>query len=332
MKIQAQFLNNTHLTPLKSILISGNDDYLREQSILKIQAYLKTQSLPPSEQFDIDATGFQWSSIHALAGNGSLFDDITIITLRSAQALKKLQHDEIHQLMAQSVDTCLIIVLPKLTKAQEKQPWIKIIENDGLHIMADPIPSYKFPQLIKQRMQERSLQTTNQGYELLANSFEGNLLGLEQEIEKLSLIFNSGMISYEMLCENISDQSHHSIFQCVDFAIAQNPIKASNIVNQLKIDKIQPHIILWAIIKELRTLTNMKFEVEKGQSISNVLTNYHVWQTKKSMYSKQLEQRPLTDFYQLLKQAKETDSSIKGLSVVNSWQSLKSLLSNIAII
>ncbi len=330
MKIQAQFLNTTHLTSLKFTLISGNDDYLREQSILKIQAYLKSQSLPPAEQFNIDATGFQWSAIHALTCNGSLFDDLTIIIIRSAHALKKSQHDEMQQLITQSIDTCCIIVLPKLTKAQEKQSWIKHIEKDGLHIAADPIPSYKFPQLIKQRMQDKSLQTTGQGYELLANSFEGNLLGLEQEIEKLSLIFGNGMISYDMLCDNISDQSHHSIFQCVDFAIGQNPIKANNILKQLKCDKIQPHIILWAITKELRTLTNMKFDVEKGQSVSNVLNAYHVWQTKKSMYSQQLNQRPLIEFYQLLKQSKEADASIKGLSVINPWQALNAILFRIA--
>ena len=330
MKTDAHALNDKHFTPLTSMLITGADLFLCEKAYLKIQSFIKKKNDDRPHVFDLDASGFNWQPIYSLANNGSLFDELTFITLKSKTALKKSQHDELLQLISKSSDVIFILILPKLTKAQEKQAWIQTIIKQGLVISADPLAHYKLPQLIKQQLKEKSLQTTQEGCELLANSFEGNLLGLEQEIEKLSLIFTEGMISFEELAQNISNQSHASIFQCIDHALAKNTLKSQKILQQLNRDKTEPAIILWAIVKELRTLISMKFDMNKGESLTNTLNKYHIWQSKKAMFQTQLQNRPLADFYHFMQAAKNIDASIKGLSNLNAWQLLATLLLKIA--
>lgn len=331
MKIQSQFLNAASLETLTHILISGSDDYLREQSYIKVSDHLKKTGIELPHVFEIDSSSFDWQNVYSLSNNGSLFDENTIIALSSKVALKKNQHLEIEQLLKTAQDTFFIITLPKLTKSQENQSWIKFIEKSGLYIEAQPLPHYKLPQLIRQKLQEKSLHTTNEGYEFLANSYEGNLLGLEQEIEKLSLIFSSGNISVKTLSENISDQSHNNVFQCVDQAICNNIKKSQSILSQLKRDKVQPAILLWAITKELRTLINMKFSINQGNSLPTVMNEYRIWQSKKQMYQTQLQSRQINEFYSLLKQAKIIDACVKGISPFNPWQLLESILLEIAL-
>jgi DNA polymerase-3 subunit delta len=330
MKIQAQQLNSQHLRNLQTILISGVDEYLIEQSILKIKSSLKNMGLFVLGSYCMEDLDKHIQEIYVQTNNGSIFNEPSILLIRAKKALLKKQHELINQIIQEAQETFFIITLPKLTKAQEKQTWIKEIEQNGLHIIADPVPSYKFPQLIKARMQEHSLNTSRDGYELLASSFEGNLRAFDQEIEKLSIIFQEGFISYEQLVENISEQSQLNIFQCVDYAIDKKIIKYRKTLTQLKREKAQPHLILWAIVKELRTLSNMKFEIEKGKSINDVLNTFHIWQSKQNMFNQQLSNRSLNDFYHLLKSAKTVDESIKGLSKINPWHAIDALLLKLA--
>lgn len=332
MKIQAQLLNTKqHLAQLQHILISGNDEYLIEQSILSIRSSLKIQDLTIIQTYQIDELEKRLAEIYAQTNNGSLFGEPTILMLQSSKALLKKQHELITQLLNECHDTFFIFTLPKLTKAQEKQAWINQVAQTNLHITADPVQTYKLPQLIQAKMQHVQLQTTREGYKLLACSFEGNLRALDQEIEKLALIFEKGMISIQQLHDNISQQAQYNIFQCVDFAIDQQIAKLQSALAQVKRDKAQPHIILWAVIKELRNLINMKFEIDnKGRKIPEVLNAFHVWQSKHNMFSKQLKQRSIKEFYHLLQLAKSADESIKGLTNIDPWQSLSHILLQIS--
>ncbi len=330
MIVSCQTFSSKNFTSLKNVLIAGNDDYLRESAYLKVQALLENFDVDRAQLFHLDQTGFKWDAIYSLAGNGSLFSEQTVIALTSQTALKKAQHEELNTLFEKAKDCFFIVILNKLTKAQEKQSWIKNCQQTGLFISADPIALYKLPQLIKQRFNEKSLQTTQQGYELLTDFYQGNLLGLEQEIEKLSLIFTSGMISFDELKNCISNQAHNSVFQCIDCAIEMKPLKSQQILRQLKRDKVQPAILLWAIIKELRNLANMKFDLQSGKNLSAVFDSYYIWQSKKNMFSRQLQKHPLQHFYKLITQAKLCDESIKGLSPIAPWQRLEKLLFDLA--
>ena len=330
MILTAQSFNEKNLTSLKHILIAGNDDYLKQSSFIKIQNLLDKFDVEKAQLFNLDQVGFKWELIFSLASNGSLFNESNVIALSSQTALKKSQHDLLNILFGTAKDCYFIVILNKLTKAQEKQSWIKSCHKDGLYITADPIPQYKLPQLVKQRFHEKSLQTTQQGYELLTDFYQGNLLGLEQEIEKLSLIFTSGMIPLDELKDCISNQSHNTVFQCVDLAIDMKPLQSQQVLRQLKRDKAQPAILLWSIIKELRELANMKFELVQGKNLASVLESHYIWQSKKNMFSKQLQTHSLAHFYKLIQQAKLCDESIKGLSPILAWQSLEKLVFDIS--
>ena len=152
MKVQAQLLNTKHLSDLKHILISGNEPYLVEQSILKIKKFLKQKEYYIQATYQIEDLDKHLPELYAITTNGSLFDEPAVIMLIGTKALIKKQHELLTQLLERSQQTFYIISLPKLTKTQENQCWVKKIEKAALHITADPVPSYKFPELIKQYM------------------------------------------------------------------------------------------------------------------------------------------------------------------------------------
>lgn len=330
MRIDAAYLTPAHILPLKHIVIIGNDDQQRELVLTQLKQTLAQNQLSLTSQYHIDETGFNWHDVESQANNFSLFDDEqTILFLRSQQPLKKEQHDKLNQLISANSGSFFIIALNKFTKAQEKQPWFKTILDCALVIEAKSVPNYKLPNIVKAKLNQSQLTATTIGYEMLANHFQGNYLGLMQELSKLPLIFKPGFISEQQISDCLSQQSAYTPFECIDCAIANQPAKAAAIFEQLQKNKMQPAIILWSIINELRALINLKFDIDKGISLQQALNTHNVWQSKKSAYTKQLQANPLNHFYQLLTQAKEVDLAIKGLSPIDAWSALRALIINL---
>mgnify|MGYP000011738426 CR=1 FL=1 len=330
MKVAAHQLTQNHLAQLNNCIISGKDPYQREKAYVFIKQHLLNSAPLISQRAQIDEAGFQWDDILYASQNGSLFQEQYLFIIRSDTALKKAQMDKIQQVFDANSEHVFLFVLPTLNKTQFKYTWVNQVIQQGLMVEANAISPNQFISYIQFQFKQKGIQTTQEGYQLLAHLYQGNLYELDQIINILPQIYDGQTLAIDDLKSVVSNQSNYSVFQCIDFAMAGQTKQSLNCLQRLQQNKTPDAIVLWNLSAELRQLINMKFEVEQGSSIPAVLDKFNIWHSKKQGFTLQLSQRSLNNCYQLLQQAKKIDAIIKGIENHDSWLKLAILLRQIS--
>jgi DNA polymerase-3 subunit delta len=330
MKISVHYLEK-HLNKTYPVtLLSGDEPYFIQDAIKKISLAQKQNEEEEITRFYIENKSFSFEPLVLHAEHPSLFNDTKWIYIKLSTSLDKKMSIKLLDVLQKAVDSIFIIETPKLNQSTLKQGWVKWIEKAGLHIEVKPLNHHECVAWTRQKMKDFGLSTSEEGYQKIALSAEGNMLALSQTIEKLCLIYESGQIDDNELENCLSTQSHYTIFQCIDEALNQNNIRMLNIFNRLKTAKTEPTLLLWALLKELRTLTVILYELEKGQSLSSLFQKYRIWESKKQGVSLSLKSHNIKQLYSLFKQAKSLDEQIKGLKEGDIWLHLKKLICSIA--
>lgn len=325
MKIPLQhidkYLNKKH----HFYLLSGESHDLAHQTIdkiLSIEDKDKTQELI---RFYIENKSFDWDELKLQVTHPSLFNETKYIHIQISMTLDKSAQSALLALLQNAVDCLMIIQTQKLTPQQSRSAWVKWVETHGLHAKAETLNPHDTLRFIESTLSQKGLSTSKAGYQLIAKSVEGNMLALTQTIEKLSLSFDKGHIDETDLKSCLSSQAEYTIYQCVDEAFNQNTTRMLAIFETLESSKTEPTLLLWAMLKELRLLATLHFELERGKSLPMLFQQFHVWESKKRGINLALKSSTLKQCYDLLKHAKQIDEMIKGLSDGHIWHHLKHL-------
>lgn len=169
--------------------------------------------------------------------------------------------------------------IPKL----EKRPWfIKNADNIAVVPVYKPKPS-EVPAFLRQRFAQYSLEITKDAFLFFLHSFENNLLGSYQAIEKLYLLYgNEKPLSYEMIKDQIDDDAKFSVYNFIDALFSFNYLETWRIFAKLKKENTEPLILLWAITKELHTIQNIAFSKNRAMAFEK----YRIWSQKQNIYNK----------------------------------------------
>ena len=152
MRIYADRLAQQSLANFPCFLIAGDEPLIKVESIDYIRQQLQQQGLAEERlSFSFDAD-FQWSSIFDAMAELSLFSQYRLIELQLDRSPDKAIQNQLQELLALlNPETRLIISLPKLTKANEKQSWYQQIELQGLVVMIYPPEGAQLQTWIRQR-------------------------------------------------------------------------------------------------------------------------------------------------------------------------------------
>jgi DNA polymerase-3 subunit delta len=155
---------------------------------------------------------------------------------------------------------------------------------------------------------------------LLAERIEGNLLAAAQEIDKLLLLQGAGEVSRDQLLAAVSDSARYDVFDLVDSALAGNRSRSLRILNGLQGEGTPAPVILWALAREVRTLTELAFLVAKGRSPQQAVdTRRDIWDKRKPLVTKALQRLSLVNWRRLLLLCGIADRTIKGRKKGDPW-------------
>ncbi|MCD6039558.1 MAG: holA [Gammaproteobacteria bacterium] len=229
-------------------------------------------------------------------------------------------------------DTLLIITAAKLDAKIEKTSWYKTIIKNGVVIPIWPIPAEQLPQWIIQRAIKKQLQLTSEAAARLATLVEGNLLAAAQEIEKLSLLYHSDKpLDYETIETAVTDNARFDIFNLVDSALLGDGLRCLRILKNLADEGIEPTFIVWAFARELRTLAEIKKQLEQGMTLATLFNKARIWEKRQRGFKAFLNRHTHNQCWKLLKNVAEIDRIIKGIEVGNVWNKLNALVIQIAL-
>ncbi|MDH5601415.1 MAG: DNA polymerase III subunit delta [Gammaproteobacteria bacterium] len=332
MKLNFNQLGNHLEKSLQPVyFISGDEPFQLDESVSMIREAAKAQGFTEREVYHVDRS-FDWDQLTYSADSMSLFATRKIIELRipGAKPGDKGSKALVAYTSQLPEDTLLLIVSGKLDSSQTRSKWFKAIDGVGATLAVWPLEIQQLPGWLKQRMQLRGLQPTEDALTILAEQVEGNLLAADQELEKLRMLYGECEITAEMVVDAVSDSARFDAFALVDVALQGDPVRVSRILHGLKNEGEDVLHILGALMYQLRMLEKMSQAVANGQQLEQVFSQYRIWDKRKIVLSAGLKRHGLKRWQAFLLVAGRIERMCKGLATGKPWDELLQLVLRIA--
>jgi DNA polymerase-3 subunit delta len=188
-----------------------------------------------------------------------------------------------------------------------------------------PLDGQDLLRWLQQRLQKRGLQTDIDGVKILASRIEGNLLAAAQEIEKLYVLYGSGTVSAQQIAEVVADSSRYDVFKLMDSVLAAKVKRAVKILAGLKVEGTAPPVIVWALLREARTLAKIKHALAQGHSLDMALKSQQVWDKRRQLMTDAVRRLSEHDLNTILIVSAKADRQSKGQQSGDVWETLMSL-------
>jgi DNA polymerase-3 subunit delta len=310
--------------------IHGDETLLVNECADAVRAAARAQGYSERQVFSVEA-GFDWNSLLAASDSLSLFAERRILELRLPSGKPGKEGTQILRDYAgrPAPDTLLLIISGKLESAARRSKWALALEQAGVSIAIWPVEAAQLPGWIDARMRAHGMRASRAALQLIAERVEGNLLAAAQEIEKLYLLRGAGELDADSVAELVADSARYDVFGLADAALAGDATHAQRILSGLRAEGVDPVLVLWALAREIRTLTTMARELQ-GRGLTQVLAAHQVWDKRKPLVSAVLQRIRGRQWWSLLQQCAQLDRVIKGRAAGNAWDELLQLTLSLA--
>ena len=332
MKLRPDQLSGHLQKQLAPIYFVGGDEPLQvQESCDAIRAAAREQGYTEREVMTVER-GFAWDEIMQAADSMSLFGDKKILELRLPTGKPGDQGGKVLRQYAErpSEDTILMVICGKLDAATLRTKWAQELEKAGVLIQVWPIEAARLHDWVQARMRQQGLQASNEAITILVERVEGNLLAAAQEIDKLLLLYGPTRLEAEAVADAVADSARYSIYNLVDTALTGRADKTLHMLNGLRSEGVDPVLVLWALSREIRSLSNMALDIRKGSAIEAVLSQQRVWEKRKPMVREALKRHGLGRWFGFLQHCAKIDRLIKGQELGKPWDELLQLGLSIA--
>jgi DNA polymerase-3 subunit delta len=301
-------------------LLSCDEPLTSGEAADALRAAARKQGYADREVYFVERTA-PWTEILASTQAMSLFSSRKIVEVRMpggkpGHGVKTL----LEVIRAAGQDVLLLIITEKLDYQTQKAEWVAAAEKAGAWIHLPTVETAQFPDWIRTRAKREGLLLNEEGVTVLAARTEGNLLAAHQEIQKLALAGLAQAGAAEVL-ESVSASSRFDVFKLGEALLAGDGPRALRILASLKGEGIEPTLVLWAILQEMR---NLWLKMVPGAPIPGV------WSSNAALVPAAINRlrgaaSPRTIFLRLAERAARTDRMIKGRLQGNPWDELTQL-------
>ncbi len=321
MKIYHNQLSNTLNQGIKPVwLVFGDEAWQKNNSLMQIKQQAKAQGFNELIRFTADDK-FDWQQLIDEYSALSLFANQRIIEVefvtnkvgdKGAKALLTLS-EQLHN------DVILLFHGNKLDAPTANRKWFKRLAEQGCYLPLYDIEGRALQQWLQQQIKQLGLQLDQQIIPLLVELFSGNILALEQELQKLAILFGQQPISLEKAEALIINQAKFNPFQLTDALLAGNLKKVIKILDQQQQEGVNTNQLIWFIHKEIKQLLAMKTMQTQGTSQAALFKEYRIWDKRKPLYQQALANIPLSSLRLALARLAETDLLSKTSSEFNPY-------------
>tara|TARA_R110001592_G_scaffold36037_3_gene121830 strand:- start:1884 stop:2963 length:1080 start_codon:yes stop_codon:yes gene_type:complete len=328
MKIYHNQLQQTLTQGFKPVwLVFGDEPWQKNDSLVKIKSHAQQQGFSEIIRFSSD-NKFDWQQLIDEYQSMSLFASQRIIeveftTIKIGESGNKalLALSEIIEKNASLQDVIFIFHGGKLDGPSANRKWFKTLSQYGCYLPIYDIDITGLPRWLQNQARNLSVNLAPELSLLLIELFEGNLPALEQELQKLSLLFpnNQEFPSNQQI--NLSDaeqlvikQAKFNPFQIIDALLLGNCKKCVVMLDQLQQEGTAVGQIIWVFHKEVNQLYAMLDKLAQGKPLNDLYKEYRIWDKRKPLY-----QHALTHIS--LKNAKRAMSRLADIDLISKTSS-----------
>ena len=286
MRIYHNQLNATLNKGLKPIwLIFGDEPWQKNDSLQTIKTHAQQQGFSELIRFSADDK-FDWQLLLGEYQALSLFASQRIIEIelvtgkigdsgaKAISALIEMLHHDVQ----------LIFHGPKLDAPTANRKWFKSLSEHGCYLPLYDIETKALGPWLQRQANTLNVNLSSDVIPLLIELFEGNLLALEQELQKLAILFGNQVITLEDAEQLVINQAKFNPFQLIDCLSLGNLNKCITILNQLQQEGTAIGQLIWFVHKEIKQLHDMLEKREEGISVNEIFKSYRIWDKRKPLY------------------------------------------------
>ena len=296
----------------KVVLINGSEPLLVEEALDEVRKVFKKAGFDERIKYQLEA-GFDWTNLTGAGQAMSLFSERRLIELRVPNKLGTPGTKAITEFCQNPPeDDVLVILMPLLDKRQRAAKWVKAIESIGWVSDCYEISAQQFPNWVKQRLQSRALRVESGVVDLLCEQLEGNVMAAAQEIDKLKVLAKDNAVTLKLVSNSLADQARFDVYALTEVCLLGDFNRALRIKNRLLSEGVEPVIVVWALVREIRTLAAISSAIRSGQNRSSVFKQNRIWNKREPAINAALQRIKLEGWYALLEKAAYLDQTVKG--------------------
>jgi DNA polymerase-3 subunit delta len=307
-------------------VVTGDALLLAIEAADSIRAAARKDGYSERETFVVEQH-FKWAELRNSTQSLSLFAERKMVDIRipsgkpgveGAQALQEYVANL-------SPDILTLISLPRLDKATQNSKWFVALHQKSVVIQADDIPRSALPGWLAGRLKRQGQSAEPVTLEFLADRSEGNLLAAFQEIQKLALLYPSGLLSFEQVKDAVMDVARYDISKLSEAMLSGNAARFARILDGLRAEGVATVLVLWAMSEDIRKLGRVLQAMQRGSNISNAMRDARIWGATLSQIENAARRVKLAHIERALQQAARLDKTIKGLRAGDVWDELLQL-------
>ena len=271
-------------------LIFGDEPQQKLECIELIRQQAREQGFDERQSLTVD-NQFQWQQLIDAFQTMSLFSSRQLIELTLPDGKAGAEGSKVLAELAdkQNPDTILVIHGDKIGRDVQNTKWFKALDKAGVYVPCYPLEGRHLQQWINDRLRQHKLSADPSIVKLLADYSEGNLLAARQEIDKLPLVFGDKPLELKAVQQVIGDHSRYTAFQLADVLLAGDLQKAVKMLYRLESEGAEPVIILWALVKEWQTLSELHQLQQSGKNFKQACDSLRIWANRQSLYQQALQ-------------------------------------------
>jgi DNA polymerase III subunit delta len=303
-----------------SYLVSGDEPLLVGEAADAVRVAARAAGYADRRVFFIDRS-FSWDELRLATQSLSLFAERRLFELRMPSGKPDKGAPLLTQLAAQPAsDLIYLVVTDKLDKKAGDTAWVQAIEKHGTWVQILPVDTAALPGWLRARAKMLEIDIDPQASQLIVDRVEGNLLAAQQELQKLKLLANGAAIDVELVLKSVGDSARYDVFQLAEAAAAGDAARALRVLLGLKSEGVEPTLILWALLRELRGMWQARERTRLRSAARG--SGWNLAATPSPRALSRLKKLALAP---LLIQASHTDRVIKGISPGDAWSALTGL-------
>lgn len=324
MRIYHNQLDNTLKQGFKPIwLVFGDEPWQKNNSIATIRAHAQQQGFNEIIRFSSD-NKFDWQQLIDEYQSLSLFASQRIIEVEFATVKvgdngnkSLLALSEVIAQNAAHQDVIFIFHGDKLDGASANRKWFKSLTQLGCYLPLYEIDAKGLPKWLQSQARNLNVNLAPELFSLMIELFEGNLPALEQELEKLSLLFGTKQISLVDAENIVIKQAKFNHYQIIDALLQGDCKKCLTMLNQLQQEGTAAGQVIWVLHKEFIQLYAMLGKLAQGQQLSALFKEYRIWDKRKPLYHHALTHISLQNIKRAMARLADIDLISKTSSEFN---------------
>jgi DNA polymerase-3 subunit delta len=306
-------------------LVSGDEPLLVGEAADAVRAAARRDGYADRVVFFIERT-FAWDDLRQATQSLSLFAERRLFELRMPSGKPDKGAAALIDIATRPPpDTVSLVITGKLDRKSSETPWVRAFEKHGVWVPIWPIEAAALPGWLRERARALQLEMEPEAAQLIVERVEGNLLAAKQELEKLALLANGEPIGTELVLRSVGDSARYDVSQLGQAAAGGDAERALRILLGLKSEGVEPTLILWSLIRELRGLWQAR---ERTRLRSGGYGGG--WNQVATPSARALARIPKMPLARLLRQAHQTDRIIKGLAGGDAWTAVTGLVGGMA--